>query len=232
MKSLLFIFSTLLVLPLGNEPLTVTTTLSKDIVWAKTIDFFTKQGIAIKTIDKTSGIIQSDKLGLGTHTITNNQPPDSTAWAICTLTKHDYIDKAPIYPTGELFISVQENNGNTTIAINLLNLQAIHSQKIYKSIYYDQYNTSKVQTGSEPQWSPLQSTKVLEKQVAKMLLTDTETAPLQFDSFGTPIEKSAQISQAQIQANKNGMKRILVFTGLVAAFITVLAVFFGKKSTN
>lgn len=223
MKSLLFIFSLLILSSSGNEPLTVTTTESKEVVWTKVLNFFSRQGVPIKTVDKTSGIIQSDKLGLGSHTVLDNESKfDSTAWAICTWSQQDKIDKEPIFPTGELFISVQENDGKTTISINLLNLQAMHSKRNFQNIVTDQYYVNTIQTSSELKWSNMRSTKVLEAQIAKNLLSENTTFFLDFDNFDVPIKYSAEINQAEIAKRKRKRNKQIIFWGILSIIMIIV----------
>jgi hypothetical protein len=127
MKTFFILFLTILtVFPTVSEPYQVTTDLSKDQIWIKLTQFFALNGISIKTVDKNSGLIQSDKIGFGTNCNLEGSD-DSTAWALCNRIMDDRFFLYPQVMNGELMFLVQEVGGKTQINIHFFNLNAYHS---------------------------------------------------------------------------------------------------------
>ena len=137
-------------------PYTFTTTLSKDQIWRKIVTLFTHNGISIKVVDKNSGIIQSEKIGLGTHCNAEGQG-DSTAWALFNRVPAGYYLQYPQLMNGELMLSVDEQQGKTHVSIQLFNLFAFHKDVFEETRYQ------------------IRSTQVLEKIIADYL-TNSESA--------------------------------------------------------
>lgn len=107
----------------GNfEELTSTT---KDRVWDNIVDFFSKKGLPIKIIDRSSGLIVSDETGLTwSYEDKNGKLVDLTAWVAI---KKILISgtKTPVKPTliiGEWNIRIKDApNNQTSVAVNLVN---------------------------------------------------------------------------------------------------------------
>ena len=158
-------------------PYTFTTTLSKDQIWRKIVTLFTHNGISIKVVDKNSGIIQSEKIGLGTHCNAEGQG-DSTAWALFNRVPAGNYLQYPQLMNGELMLSVDEQQGKTHVSIQLFNLFAFHK---------DAFEETKYQ---------IRSTQVLEKMIANYLTHSESTLSLNLDDplalFDEPKSQSDQ----------------------------------------
>jgi hypothetical protein len=224
MKTYFILFlSILTVFPTVSEPYQLTTHLSKDQVWIKLTQFFAYNGISIKTVDKNSGLIQSDKIGFGTNCNLEGSD-DSTAWALCNRVMDDKFFLYPQVMNGELMFLVQEIGGKTQINIHFFNLNAYHSS-----------------ANGEINFT-IRSTQVLEKMIGKYL-TDANAEPLKvkFDPataiFGEPkaqsdlraavaaIEKAkAKAEQARLAAidKKNEPVRVLLGFGLTLLILWAL----------
>jgi hypothetical protein len=158
-------------------PYTFTTTLSKDQIWRKIVTLFTHNGISIKVVDKNSGIIQSEKIGLGTHCNAEGQG-DSTAWALFNRVPAGYYLQYPQLMNGELMLSVDEQQGKTHVSIQLFNLFAFHK---------DVFEETKYQ---------IHSTQVLEKIIADYLTHSESTLSLNLDDpFALFDEPKSQTDQ-------------------------------------
>ena len=173
MKTFFILFLTILtVFPTVSEPYQVTTTLSKDQVWIKLTQFFAFNGISIKTVDKNSGLIQSDKIGFGTNCNLEGSD-DSTAWALCNRVPDGKYFYYPQVMNGELMVLVQEIEGKTHINIHFFNLNA------YLSNSNGELNFN------------IRSTQVLEKMIGNYLTANTsEPLKIRLDPanaiFGEP----------------------------------------------
>jgi hypothetical protein len=158
-------------------PYTFTTTLSKDQIWRKIVTLFTHNSISIKVVDKNSGIIQSEKIGLGTHCNAEGQG-DSTAWALFNRVPAGYYLQYPQLMNGELMLSVDEQNGKTHVSIQLFNLFAFHK---------DAFEETKYQ---------IRSTQVLEKIIADYLTHSESSLSLNIDDpFAVFDEPKSQADQ-------------------------------------
>ena len=121
-------------------PIQITTDKSVEYVWDKLVDVFAQKGLPIKIIDRSSGLIVSDKSLLKT-TIeeSNGQLQDNTAWivvpkqhdaslnrtvAITGTTSGPYSKQLiPRDVTGEWNVRVKKlENGTTVINVNIVNL--------------------------------------------------------------------------------------------------------------
>ncbi len=188
MKTFFILFLTILtVFPTVSEPYQVTTTLSKDQVWMKLTQFFAFNGISIKTVDKNSGLIQSDKIGFGTNCNLEGSD-DSTAWALCNRVADGKYFHYPQVMNGELMVLVQEIGGKTHINIHFFNLNAHLS---------NENGELNFQT---------RSTQVLEKMIGNYLI-DAHSEPLKikFDPanaiFGEP-KAQADLRAAEVAVEK------------------------------
>jgi hypothetical protein len=173
MKTFFILFLTVLtVFPTVSEPYQLTTTLSKDQVWIKLTQFFAFNGISIKTVDKNSGLIQSDKIGFGTNCNLEGSD-DSTAWALCNRVPDGKYFHYPQVMNGELMVLVQEIAGKTHINIHFFNLNG------YLSNANGELNFI------------MRSTQVLEKKIGNYLIdANAEPLKIKFDPanaiFGEP----------------------------------------------
>jgi hypothetical protein len=173
MKAFFILFlAVLTVFPTVSEPYQVTTNLSKDQVWVKLTQFFVLNGVSIKTVDKNSGLIQSDKIGFGTNCNLEGSD-DSTAWALCNRIMDDKFFLYPQVMNGELMFLVQEIGGKTQINIHFFNLNGYHSSANGEINFI------------------MRSTQVLEKMIGNYLIDPhAETLKIKFDPangiFGEP----------------------------------------------
>jgi hypothetical protein len=103
-----------------------TTTLTKDAVWDKIIDFYAQKGLSIKIIDRSSGLIISDRTVLTTTFEDNKgQPIKPAAWIVLpkTINPNDRKPFAPGLITGEWNIRIKElSDKRTSINVNLVNI--------------------------------------------------------------------------------------------------------------
>lgn len=49
------------------DPVVISINLPKEQVWQRVMDLFVANSISIKLMDKSSGLIQFERLGLGSH---------------------------------------------------------------------------------------------------------------------------------------------------------------------
>lgn len=105
-------------------------------VWDNVIDYFAQNGIPIKIIDKSSGLIVSDKAKLSwSFEDKNGQIFSKTAFVVLD----KIIDKMsgkPFVPesvTGEWNLRIKTDGGRTLINVNLFNIQATYGKYYYSS---------------------------------------------------------------------------------------------------
>jgi hypothetical protein len=181
MKTFFILLLTILtVFPTVSEPYQLTTTLSKDQVWMKLTQFFAFNGISIKTVDKNSGLIQSDKIGFGTNCNLEGSD-DSTAWALCNRVPDGKFFHYPQVMNGELMVLVQEIGGKTHINIHFFNLSG------YLSNANGELNFI------------MRSTQVLEKKIGNYLI-DANTEPLKIKFDPANATFSEPKAQADLRA--------------------------------
>lgn len=116
----------------GNYPQTPIinyTDKPKDQVWDNIIDFFAQKGIPIKIIDKSSGLIVSDKANLSwSYEDKKGKLFQPSAFAAIRKFMYPNISK-PVNPekvTGEWNIRIKETNGKTSINVNLYNIEGTY----------------------------------------------------------------------------------------------------------
>ncbi len=126
---------------------------TKDQVWDNIIDFFAKNGIGIKIIDRSSGLIISGETTL-TWSYENSKGEllNKDAW-VAIYKIYDpgsRIVYKPYLVTGEWNIRIKEQSGKTLININLVNPSYTLSQtSASKSIFQKGYLQS---TGNFEKW--------------------------------------------------------------------------------
>src|SRR5689334_11939981 len=83
-----------------DKPYMDTTNLSKDAVWEKVIDFFAQKGLPIKLVDRSSGLIISEKTSLITsYEDTKGFPAKKEAWVVIPkMIDPNSRKPLPIYP--------------------------------------------------------------------------------------------------------------------------------------
>ncbi len=100
---------------------------NKDIVWDKIVDFFAKNGLSIKLIDRSSGLIVSDATTLTyTHEDDKGNLKNPKAWVVLNKIYKAgnklYIE--PTSLTGEWNIRIKSTSDNkTNINVNLVNIK-------------------------------------------------------------------------------------------------------------
>lgn len=102
---------------------------SKDRVWDNIIDLFAQKGIPIKIIDKSSGLIVSDKAKLSwSYEDKKGKLYEPKAFAAIRQFKYPNVNK-PVNPdrvTGEWNIRIKEIDGKTSINVNLYNIEGTY----------------------------------------------------------------------------------------------------------
>jgi len=102
---------------------------AKDQVWDNIVDMFAQKGLSIKIIDKSSGLIVSDHSKVTwSHENKNGQLIRKDAFVVIPGIYDRSSEKLikPDYITGEWNIRIKEENGRTSININLVNLTATY----------------------------------------------------------------------------------------------------------
>jgi len=100
---------------------------SKEEVWSKIIDLFATKGLAIKVIDKSSGLITSETTSFKnsyTRESSNGQLINKDAFVVIGDFRNAYeIRLEPQIVSGDWNIRVKEVNEETVIVVNLVNLK-------------------------------------------------------------------------------------------------------------
>lgn len=106
---------------------TIESSKSFEQIWTQTIDYFAVKGIGIQTIDKSSGLIVSNKYSLiDTWTYeSKGKPTNPNAWVVLKKTKW----LRPQSIEGNFNIRIKEIGGVTQINVNLVNLTAISTKE-------------------------------------------------------------------------------------------------------
>ena len=121
---------------------------SFDKVWEKTVDYFAENGIPIKIIDKSSGLIISDKTKLS-WTFEKKDGFVFNPKSFVVL--HQIIDKmhgkpySPTTVTGEWNIRIKAIGNETSINVNLYNIEATYGQYYYSSYSHSVISPVKVE---------------------------------------------------------------------------------------
>jgi hypothetical protein len=115
-----------------NKPFEMVSNNSKDVVWDKIIDLFAQTGFSIKIIDRSSGLIISDKGSLKySRENKKGELRDKNAWVVLDAVYQSgstYL--VPISSvTGEWNVRIKDADaGKTNININLVNIAAYYMQ--------------------------------------------------------------------------------------------------------
>ncbi len=200
------------------DPVVITINLPKEQVWQRVMDLFVANSIPIKLMDKTSGLIQSDRLGLGSHYALKHAD-DSLAWALCDAVKSLEGDSFYLFPhviNTELQVYVRETaDGKVLLSLNLMNMMAASHDP---------------DTGNDRDFA-IQSTKRLENIIGNYLKSYAPMPNLAFDpplaTFGeapSQIKRRTALAQrkaAEAEKNENGsvggiVIGLLVLLGIIA----------------
>jgi len=106
-------------------------------VWDNVIDYFAQNGIPIKIIDKSSGLIISDKARL-TWSFENKkfQLVNPAAFVVMPQILDKFNEKPykPQYVTGEWNVRIKAVGDKTTVNVNLYNIEGLYFEGYYS--YY------------------------------------------------------------------------------------------------
>lgn len=136
-----------------DAPYVITSDKSLDVVWSNIIDLFATKGLSIKVIDKSSGLIVSERSSLP-MTFENNmgKMKDSTAFVVGQIISAGAIDYVPTRAYGEWNVRIKPGeSGKTSININLTNIDAV------------------IEAGKQTMHSSGKSTGVFEKLIADQI---------------------------------------------------------------
>jgi len=132
------------VIPISEDyydPKTIETTASFDQVWDKVIDLFAQNGLSIKVIDRTSGLIVAER-GLLPSTIELDpgKLKNPKAYAVSPKVRYATRDKPLYYElTGEWNVRLKKSDKGTVISINISNVEG-------KYVAYDDHSNAIVYT--------------------------------------------------------------------------------------
>jgi hypothetical protein len=206
--------------PKPIDPVVFSLKVSKDQAWQKVMDLFVANSIPIKLMDKSSGLIQSDKIGLGSHYALSNTD-DSVSWALCEAVQS--AEGAGFYQfpqviNAELQVYVRETaEGTVLLSINLMNLAA---------------NAVDPNTGNTRDFA-VKTSKRLENTIGNFLNSNEKMPTLAFDppyaTFGEPpsqVKKRANLYQTtqKLTEKEEQAKSIggaLLIVGLIGLLIAV-----------
>jgi hypothetical protein len=115
------------------DPVIISINLPKEQVWQRLLDLLVANNVPLKFADKNSGLIQSERVGLGSHYALSNAD-DSTAWALCETVILPVGDSFYMYPQiihTELQVYVRETaDGTVLLSVNLMNLTASYTHRV------------------------------------------------------------------------------------------------------
>ena len=211
------------------DPVVISINLPKEQVWQRVMDLFVANSIPIKLMDKASGLIQSERLGLGSHYALKHAD-DSLAWALCASVKSPEGDSFYLFPqviNTELQVYVRETaDGKVLLSLNLMNMMAASHDP---------------DTGNDRDFA-IQSTKRLENIIGNYLKSYEPMPNLNFDppmaTFGEPpsqIKRRAALAQKQAVKNQaiakeeESSKAVLTVLGILAL---VGLIIFGSKNNE
>jgi hypothetical protein len=202
------------------DPVVFSLNLSKDQAWQRITDLFVSNSVPIKFMDKSSGLIQSDKIGLGSHYALKTAD-DSVSWVLCAGIRSPEGEGFYLFPeviNAELQIYLRETGeGKVLLSVNLMNLTA---------------NARDLNAGVDRDFA-IQSSKRLEQLIGNFLNGNEKIPTLNFDpplaTFGEP---PSQVKKRQALAKfpRNEAGKDGEGIGLVALLIGIVAaaLLFGK----
>lgn len=185
--------------PKPVDPVIIPINLPKDQVWQRLLDLFVANNIPIKFADKNSGLIQSERVGIGSHYALKNAN-DSLAWALCEAVILPEGDSFYMYPQiihTELQVYIRETtDGTVLLSVNLMNLTASYTHRV-SNIDRDLV---------------IESTKRLENTIGDYLKTNQLMPNLAFDPpnavFGeTPSQTNRRMVLLQKASEENQKKQ-------------------------
>ena len=178
------------------DPVVISINLPREQAWQRVMDLFVANSIPIKLMDKGSGLIQSERLGLGSHYALKHAD-DSLAWVLCDAVKSSEGDSFYFYPqviNTELQVYVRETaDGKVLLSLNLMNVMAASHDP---------------ETGNDRDFA-IKSTKRLENIVGSYLTAFQPMPNLNFDppmaTFGeapSQIKRRAALAKKQAALTK------------------------------
>ena len=108
-----------------DTPFQIETSKSFEETWSKLIDLFAQKGLSIKIIDKSSGLITSEKtsfLSSFTYEDALGKPINPNAFVVSAKTSFMGTAYPPQSLTGEWNVRIKQGDGKTIINVNLVNL--------------------------------------------------------------------------------------------------------------
>ncbi len=200
------------------DPIVFSINLPKEQAWQKVMDLFVANSIPIKLMDKSSGLIQSDKIGLGTHYALKSMD-DSVSWALCPAIPNPEGAGLYFFPqiiNAELQVYVREvDGGNVLLSVNLMNSKA------------ESYNA---ETNVNREFD-VHSSKRLETIIGNYIQSNEKMPTLAFDppfaTFGEPpsqIKKRQEVTKINIKEEEkreksNAVAWAVIIIGVVAALL-------------
>ncbi len=137
----------------AQTPVTFTSESDFETVWDKLIDLFMQKGISIKLIDRSSGIIVSDRAYFpATYELKNGGLKDPDAFLVLPKYYYSTTKKTVTVAnnekvSGEWNVRIKEKNGVTSINVNIVNVRYYTYNSDYKS-YYEQLTEEFQSTGN------------------------------------------------------------------------------------
>jgi hypothetical protein len=200
------------------DPVVFSLKVTKEQAWQKVMDLFVANSIPIKLMDKSSGLLQSEKIGLGSHYALSNAD-DSVSWALCEAVQSGEgagFYQFPQVINAELQVYVRETaDGTVLLSINLMNLAA---------------NATDANTGNTRDFA-VKTSKRVENIIGNFLNSNEKMPTLNFDppfaTFGEPpsqAKKRIALSQTtkklteQEEQNKS-IIGALVIIGLIGLLV-------------
>ena len=128
----------------------------KDQVWTKLIDLLNTKGLAIKTIDKNSGVITTDNTSfINAYTWENKDGNliNPNALVICSKVRGPFTFATSLKPnslTGQWTFLTQQKSDKTNVKISLANAAGevvIENSRIYGSVTKETHNLIVKSTG-------------------------------------------------------------------------------------
>lgn len=113
-----------------QPPFEITTTQQYEQMWNKVVDVFTERNIPIKIIDKSSGLIVSDKISMGTTVENRNGVPVSDKAFIVVPGYYDPATRKNIsaFPldnySGSISVRVKTKENNVTVSVSISGVTA------------------------------------------------------------------------------------------------------------
>lgn len=147
-----------------NAPSSYTIQSNKNFeqTWTDVIDYVSRVGTSIRTIDKASGLIITDEYSFTksyTYETKDGQLQDNSAYVVLNKKKGSFgVTIKPDFITGNFNIRVKPTSNGSSITVNLVNLKA--ATTVGKNMYGG---------GGHLEYYTVKSTNVFEKELAKVL---------------------------------------------------------------